>query len=73
MRTAGVATVIHGGGCAWQEILSLVTAKFARFVQHMTVQVDKDPPLDWLLPPEGSTHHDGEHNGHEASHPPSTP
>ena len=58
---------------AWQEILSLVTAKFARFVQHMTVQVDKDPPLDWLLPPEGSTHHDGEHNGHEASHPPSTP
>lgn len=33
-----------------QDILTTVSAKFSRLVQHMTVQIEKDPPLDWLLP-----------------------
>ena len=33
-----------------QDILKTVSAKFSRYVHHMTVQVEKDPPLDWLLP-----------------------
>jgi hypothetical protein len=33
-----------------QAILSTVHRIFGKFITHLTVQVDKDPPLDWILP-----------------------
>lgn len=41
-------------GADEQAILSTVYRIFSRYITHLTVQVDKDPPLDWLLPTEGS-------------------
>ncbi len=41
-------------GADEQAILSTVYRIFSRYITHLTVQVDKDPPLDWLLPTDAS-------------------
>ena len=38
-----------------QAILATVHRVFQRHVTHLTIQIDKDPPLDWLLPGDGVT------------------
>ena len=35
-----------------QTILATVHRIFGRHITHLTVQIEKDPPLDWLLPGE---------------------
>lgn len=35
-----------------QSILATVHRIFSRHIAHLTIQIDKDPPLDWLLPGE---------------------
>ena len=37
-------------GADEQVILATVYRIFSKYVTHLTVQVDKDPPIDWLLP-----------------------
>lgn len=69
-----------------QQILANVSAKFSRLIQQVTVHIERDPPLDWLLPstPDGAgtgggegaadTGHGHSHGAHGHSHgPPMTP
>ncbi len=42
-------------GADEQTILGTVYRIFNKHITHLTVQVDKDPPLDWLLPSDGGS------------------
>jgi hypothetical protein len=37
-----------------QDVLARVYRIYARHVKHLTVQVERDPPLNWLLPTGGA-------------------